>query len=464
LDRDISTYAVVGRELLTGRPLYSDLWDHKPPGIHLIFAGATALAGPGVSAVYLVNVAFSILAMGGMMRAGHHLAGRRGAILSGVLWASVGGDLGLQANQPNVELPVNACLAWALAASLGGRSRRTGTRSVVTGGLAACGLLLKPVAGAPLGFLAAAEAVGSWRRDGSREAVAFLGRWCGTLVIGVMPIMVWCVLHAGLEAVWDALIRYNMAYKYGTLMANIYGLTEIGAHLPTSSLVVLGILSTVGAIGLARMETDNRRPILAVILGSLLAIAVPGRFYPHYYQLLLPPLILAAAVGFSMALVRPGVRRHGAITGLAVLVVMQVQSLQLPPDEWSRRKYGDVFLDELRLAEYVSDYVRPGDVSWQLAPQPGLYLLTETVPASGVIYDYPLLLGSPVRDRLAERVVADLRTMPPTAVLVRRGHLRKVGSGIGEWIRQNCSVVEDDGPVEGYQLWVARKPTPVEGR
>jgi hypothetical protein len=64
LERDITTYAVAGREILTGRVLYSDLWDHKPPGIHLIFAGATALVGPGVPAVLLVNVALPILVDG----------------------------------------------------------------------------------------------------------------------------------------------------------------------------------------------------------------------------------------------------------------------------------------------------------------------------------------------------------------------------------------------------------------
>jgi hypothetical protein len=234
------------------------------------------------------------------------------------------------------------------------------------------------------------------------------------LVIGVVPIMIWFVLHADFEAVWDALIRYNLAHKHGTLTANIYGLTGIGNHLPTSSVVVLGLLAFAGAFGLIRMETHDRQRILAVILGSLLAIAIPGRFYPHYYQLLLPPLVLAAAVGLSKALIRPGIRRYGAISGLVVLVVIQVQSLRLSPDEWSRRKYGDVFVDELRLAECVRNLVRPGEVFWQLASQPGLYLLTETIPASGVIYDYPLLPGSPVRDRLAARVIADLGNMPPS--------------------------------------------------
>ncbi len=75
LDRDISAYAVIGREMLNGRPLYSDLWDHKPPGIHLIFAGATVASSPGTPAVLLVNLVCSIAALAGFMVAGRRLAG-----------------------------------------------------------------------------------------------------------------------------------------------------------------------------------------------------------------------------------------------------------------------------------------------------------------------------------------------------------------------------------------------------
>ena len=464
LDRDISAYAVVGRELLEGRPLYSDLWDHKPPGIHLIFAGATALVGPGVPAVLLINVAFSVVVAAGLMSAGFRIAGRSGAILSAVLWVVVGTDLGLQANQPNVELPLNACVAWALAVSLGGCPRRTGVKAIATGGLTAFGLLLKPVAGAPLGFLAAVDAAERWRGNGRPTAVAFLSRWVAAVACGVALVLTWCVLRAGNEAVSDALIRYNLAYRQGTLLANILELARIGSHLPASSISVIGLLAIAAIFGLIQMEAPERRRILAVILGSMFAVAAPGRFYPHYYQMLLPPLVLAAAIGFTKVLIHPGIRRYAAITMLAFLGSIQVSSLRLPPDEWSRRKYGDVFLDEVRLADYLETHLEPGDFFWQLAAQPGLYLLTGTVPSSGVVYDYPLLPRSPVRYRLARRVLADLKERPPTKVLIRRGHLGKVESGFGAWIRHNYHVVEDDCPVNEFRLWTLRMPKPPGSR
>ena len=461
LDRDISAYAVAGRELLTGRSLYSDVWDHKPPGIHLIFAGATALVGPGVSSVFLINVVFSLMVAAGLMSAGRRIAGNPGAIVAGVLWAVVGADLGLQANQPNVELLMNACIAWALAASLNGRSGSTGKVARATGALTACGLLLKPVVAAPLGFLAVVDAGERWRQGRATSAIAFLRCWVAAIIVGAAPVITWCVLIAGYEAVWEALVHYNFAYAKGDLLTNLFGLTRIGTHLPMRSVAVIGLLTLAGFAGLFQMNASERRRILAVLVGSAFAVAAPGRFYPHYFQLLLPSLVLASAIGVTKALSNPGVRRFVAIVVLVALGTLQFQSLRLPPDEWSRRKYGDVFLDEKKLADFLKTHLKPGDFFWQLAPQPGLYLLTGTVPASGVIYDYPLLRNSPVRHRLAGRVIAELKTNRPREIVVRVDREKRVDNRIGAWIRQHYHLIDGVVPVEGYRLWTLRDPKPL---
>ncbi|HJT23176.1 MAG TPA: hypothetical protein VJ873_01270, partial [bacterium] len=70
LERDITTYAVIGEELLKGRALYSDLWDHKPPAIHVTFALAEAVAGEGPLAIYLLNVLCALATLVALYRAG----------------------------------------------------------------------------------------------------------------------------------------------------------------------------------------------------------------------------------------------------------------------------------------------------------------------------------------------------------------------------------------------------------
>ena len=95
LDRDITTYAIIGHELLNGRRIYSDVWDHKPPGIHVSFAAAELLAGYGDGAVYLLGTVLAIATLGSIYWA----SGLWGA----ALWTAICSDMMLQANQPNTE-------------------------------------------------------------------------------------------------------------------------------------------------------------------------------------------------------------------------------------------------------------------------------------------------------------------------------------------------------------------------
>src|SRR5438874_11529227 len=56
LERDLTTYAVIAHEMLDGKALYSELWDHKPPAIHVTYAAAELIAGYGPKSILLMNV------------------------------------------------------------------------------------------------------------------------------------------------------------------------------------------------------------------------------------------------------------------------------------------------------------------------------------------------------------------------------------------------------------------------
>jgi hypothetical protein len=395
------------------------------------------------------------------MFGGRRIAGRRGAVVGGVLWAVVGGDLGLEANQPNVELAMNVCIAWALAISLGSGVRPTARTPWLAGALMGCGLILKPVIAAPLGLLLVVDLADRWRKQSAVAAASDAGRWLAGSLLVVGPVMAWCVSRAGHEPVWDALVRFNTAYAKGHVITNLAGFLDIGSHLPPLTLMVLSLLAAAGCVGLARVAPPERRRLLAVLAGSVIAIASTGRFYAHYYQLLLPPLVLAATAGLVWAGGGKAVWRIAAAAAVVAMAFLELSTYRLSPDEWSRRKYGEVFLDERRLGEFLREHLEPGEIFWHLSPQPGLYLLTETAPASGVTYDYPLYRRSPIRERLGARVIADLEKRQPRILVVRtRGGNRVVLP----WIKDHYRLMEGASPVEGYQLWRLASRSPVDER
>jgi len=76
-----------------------------------------------------------------------------------VFWTLVCGDVWLQANQPNAEVFINACVVWAFALLVraGGRPRLW--RALAIGGLFALASLYKPIAIAPAALLGLAHVV-----------------------------------------------------------------------------------------------------------------------------------------------------------------------------------------------------------------------------------------------------------------------------------------------------------------
>src|SRR5438477_962680 len=78
LERDITTYAVIAHEMLNGKNLYSDLWDHKPPAIHATYAAAEWITGYGRNSIFLMNVVAAMATLVACYFAG--AAGGRGPV------------------------------------------------------------------------------------------------------------------------------------------------------------------------------------------------------------------------------------------------------------------------------------------------------------------------------------------------------------------------------------------------
>src|SRR2546430_7728480 len=97
LERDLTTYAVIAHEMLNGKNLYSELWDHKPPAIHVTYAAAELIAGYGRNSIILMNVAAAIATLVACYFAGA-AGGRRplAGFVAGTPLALTSGGLAIQ--------------------------------------------------------------------------------------------------------------------------------------------------------------------------------------------------------------------------------------------------------------------------------------------------------------------------------------------------------------------------------
>lgn len=90
---DEEFYLLVGRHILHGAIPFVDIWDRKPVGLFLLYAGMKALGGTGVLAYQIVGTGFVVATAAVIGRIALYVTGRFGAVCAGVayiIWLNLG--------------------------------------------------------------------------------------------------------------------------------------------------------------------------------------------------------------------------------------------------------------------------------------------------------------------------------------------------------------------------------------
>jgi hypothetical protein len=425
-ERDITTYAVIGHELLAGRSLYADLWDIKPPGVYVTYAAAEVVAGYGPNAILLLGVATTMFTLASVF-AGVSAERRPAAGLwAAAAFAIVSGNITLQANQPNTEVFINACLALLLALLLRARGSLGFRRAAAAGALLFVGTIFKPyvaVAGLVLLVHVAAPPSNTLRKSALRETaiagIVLLAGWLG-IVIYFQVTSRWVDLH-------EVLVVYGRHYA-GDPAGNIARSFLTGW---TSMLPLGAVLAAAGA-GLLLRRPKRARPWLLLLAWAFavhIMVALPGKGFPHYLQLWLP--VLAVAFGQLIGDIAAAFddRRAGSHLGsaLAAFVVVGLFAAHLPasalsPDEVSRAKYGETFIRVRALGADLSTLLGDAEGFFHFGVDSGLYFHAHRSPPIGPLIARHYVAG-PLAQKLQLRIVRDLERKPPELVVLSRDFL-----------------------------------------
>ncbi len=188
-------------------------------------------------------------------------------------------------------------------------------------------------------------------------------------------------------------------------------------------------------------------------MGSFIALSLPGRFYAHYYQLWLPYLSLATALGTLEIQSRVANRFHGKLRVVqwAVAPAMSLFALSFlfislfvwhpwighGPDWISHKKYGSLFADCREIGLEIKEKTKPDQKIYQWGSDPGVYLYARRDPIVGVPFAYMLLSG-PLHEEFTQRTLTQLKEMPPDYVVVDVNQFqRPEQNAVSEWIRDH---------------------------
>jgi hypothetical protein len=288
LECDTALFSVLAHEWRLGRPLYSDLWDNKPPGIILTYAIAQAVAGSGPRSILLLGTLASILTLVGVYFAAFWMTGNcRAGLWAAAFWTLVNAAPYLEANQPVAEVFVNACWTWGAAFLFRFWREEAGPWDLWIAGscLAAAGFYKHHIAFVNgiiiFGFF------GAWINEMTRQRRSVIQ----ILLPSLAPIAILWIAVFGYFALthraailWDTLVTYSRFYARLS--------SSGGTGIRLEILYAIAPLALAALIGLPHaFKTKDRRWIFALsyVTAAWAGIALPGRYYAHYFQLLLAP-------------------------------------------------------------------------------------------------------------------------------------------------------------------------------
>jgi len=479
LERDIATYAVIAHEMLCGQRLYTDVWDQKPPAIYMVYAAAELIAGYGPGSVLLLNIAASLITLAGVYRtATLAQMGRVSGLLAAGLWSIVSLNLPLQANQPNSEVFINACMIWVFVIFLGAEEQPIGySKALWVGALAAAATLFKHTIFLPFATLSIVYVIGTAQAKQLR-AKRFVSVFVAFCVIVFCWLTVGGYFAAGgrFRDFYDAVFRYNISYAGNPLKSLLYSLWPKRVVFLFIAVLPSGLAIGAHFAGRLRRQVQPFMLMIGFSIGVHLAVASTNWWFPHYFQLWLPALCVS--LGWSYVLLgdmfgETRLRRllPGIVVGVIVLPILVNQLLmyRLTPEQWATRKYSPCMADYVQQAEEINKILKPQEAFYHFGREPGLYFVTKRRPPTGVLLYYHLYRG-PLAESLSERVVSDLERSKPDMLVVCEDididmswSPRWWKGPVSRWLMQNYRRLPGNEKRRCYNLF-ARKGSDLERR
>jgi len=460
-ERDLMIYMTIADGLLHGRALYADLFDIKPPGVYWTYALFEDFFGPSPLAIFLMGVSCSWLTLWGCYAAVRSTAGPLGGLMAAMVWTVISGDLALQANQPNTEAFVNACLSCSFALFMGATpSHRSLRRFVMLGLIFFLASLFKQVSLAvTVIVLTVYVLLAPWiaRPDEDKPGAnlwdCYKTAIIQSLLAGTVVVIGWVLVaeyfywQGNFSAFKETLVDYGHDYA-GDVVANVLiffvkPLNFLQKSLDTYCYLLLAALSTTLAGIYFWKDRELRLALwMAYCLGAIIAIALPGCFYQHYFQLWLPPAAMGAGWLLYKSLAKGRMLGTGLIlASLLPILCLRIYQSTIPSDQIPLYKYGDEHgpeaLESKKIGLWIKENIDPNVLVYEWGAEPGVYFWAQRPCPVGLVTNYPLMMGSPnFIARFTNKLLQQLKQLRPPLIVANKQALVQ-GNYVLEWLAAN---------------------------
>ena len=399
--------------------------------------------GIGRQQVFLLNVLACTATLLAVFRAGSAGGATSGAFWAAIFWALISVTPLLEANQPNTEAFINAFLSPAFALLITSPPCRMGVRRAVVIGtlLFAASLFKHAIVIIPLFWAVGYVAMAWGDRQRQLNAVKDFGVIAGVGAIGWGIVFLYFTATGRAGDFFDAVFVFNSYYAENPLRNLVNGFS-LHALFPVFFRHVIPFyvfFALAVWIGFRRGNRDACILLLSYAVGAQVTLALfgegrvtlavggarpeVGNGYPHYYQILLPALVIGAGwlPGFWEKFQGKFSKWLSPVSGTSLVVYLAVTLFPFfarSHDEWSRLKYGDVFVDEDAYAGALDKLLLPDEAFYVWGAESNLHYSSRRRPLSGGVFSFYGMLAGPLVERLTAKTLADLNSSKPDLLVI----------------------------------------------
>ncbi len=402
-ERDEGEYAYIGWRVGCGELPYRDWIDQKPPGVFWVYRAALALPLNPVVAVHFAALVVSAASACTLFFVARRFMSCSPAAVAALLFAVLAADPLIQGTAANTEVFMLCPLILSQLAFFPAMQKGRGQilLAAACGALTGVAIAFKQVAAVNWLFLIAVAPLFAPKGSRLRGTLSFAG-WSTAGAASVWAgIVAYFALRHGLADLVYNVFTHNL--EYVQVMPWSARLTKLARTLGVlaRSESVVWLLAAIGFVALGRTSKWKLFVFLAGwTVASMAGASASGYFFPHYFQQILPPLAIAAALGAEALY---GARLWAAVPSWCRATVLGLLLAVLPavamfpylfvytPADAVRRLYpGDAFAEMPDLAARLAQTTGADDRVFVFGAEPEVLFYARRVSATRYIFLFPL--------------------------------------------------------------------------
>ena len=338
LNRDEGTYLYLAKQATSGMRPYIDFYEMKPPVLFYLTGVFGALFGfdeAGGRMITLIFVTISALFVFLIVK---YYASNTLSLAASAIYAFFSLNLFCLGFSFEIEHLVNALLLASLYFVLKTRDRPTLLNFALSGLFFSLAVLTKQTSiifilvHVTIWFTGTATARKNWKSP----AIFIVGALVPAILVSLL-----FTIHGSWEDAYFWLVTYPSSYTGGGISEeNRYqNLNYFFGNITKFQLASFLLTGLALAIGLLRGMSKNKVWILIYLALSLLSIFPGYRFYGQYWQLIWPPLALAAFILFPM----PNQKKWIGTTFFVLLMLTILFDLNRQKGYYFNEKYSEAY-------------------------------------------------------------------------------------------------------------------------